>query len=130
MLLGLDGVLELEVEGRGRRIGAGDGWVVAPGDRHDFEARAGSRCLVLDTTQPLWARCAGRPPLAPQLLSLARYLALCLTQRDAAPIWRCSMARPCCWKPGAAAAPTAARARRIDWPALAAWAAGALAARR
>lgn len=42
-LLGLDGVLELEVQGHG--------CVIAPGERHDFEARSGSRCLVLDTAQ-------------------------------------------------------------------------------
>jgi quercetin dioxygenase-like cupin family protein len=53
VLVGLDGVLDLEIEGRGRRIGAGEGWVVTPGDRHDFESRAGSRCLVLNTTQNL-----------------------------------------------------------------------------
>lgn len=80
VLVGLDGVLELEVEGRGRRIGTGDGWVVQPGDAHDFESRNGSRCLVLDSTQDLWAQRAGRSPLAPQLLSLARYLAVCLSQ--------------------------------------------------
>jgi quercetin dioxygenase-like cupin family protein len=49
VLVGLEGELELEVAGRGRRIGAGDGWVVPPGERHDFEALNGSRCLVLDT---------------------------------------------------------------------------------
>ncbi|MDO8717701.1 MAG: cupin domain-containing protein, partial [Polaromonas sp.] len=49
VLLGLEGVLELEVQGRGQRFGTGQGCVIAPGVRHDFEARSGSRCLVLDT---------------------------------------------------------------------------------
>ena len=61
VLLGLDGVLELEVEGRGRRVGPGEGLLVTPGDRHDFESSDGSRCLVLDTRTDLLVavrRCA------------------------------------------------------------------------
>ncbi len=120
VLVGLDGVLELEVEGRGRRVGAGDGWVVTPGDRHDFESRSGSRCLVLDTTQDLWAQCAGRSPMAPQLLSLARYLALCVTQAapPAAALHHAPALLLEAWGP---VVPNGRR-RAIDWPALAAWA--------
>jgi AraC-like DNA-binding protein len=121
VLVGLDGVLELEVEGRGHRIGAGDGRVVAPGDRHDFEARDGSHCLVLDTTQALWAQCVERSPLAPLALSLARYLAHCLAQPSPA-----AMALhhgPAllleAWGPSS---PSNGRRRAIDWPALAVWA--------
>lgn len=86
VLVGLDGALDLEVEGRGRRIAAGDGWVIEPGDRHDFEARGGARCLVLDTREMPWARAAGRSPLTAQALSLGRYLALCLDRPEGAAV--------------------------------------------
>lgn len=120
VLVGLEGVLELEVEGRGQRIGAGEGRVVAPGDRHDFESRGGSRCLVLDTPQALWAQFAQDSAHAPQLLPLARYLAECLASPASAPLglhhapallleaWGPATARP--------------RGRGIDWAALADWA--------
>jgi quercetin dioxygenase-like cupin family protein len=62
VLLGLDGVLELEVQGRGQRIGTGQGCVIAPGERHDFESRSGSRCLVLDTSDTGWPGAALWPP--------------------------------------------------------------------
>ena len=56
VLVGLEGVLELEVQGRGQRIGLGDGCVVPPGATHGFAATAGSRCRVLDTAHTLWDR--------------------------------------------------------------------------
>ena len=121
ILVGLDGQLDLEVEGRGRRIAAGDGWVVEPGDRHDFEARDGARCLVLDTREMPWARAAGRAPLAPQALSLARYLTLCLGQADAPAL--ALQHGPAllleAWGPLPA---SASRRRPIDWAALSLWA--------
>ncbi|HEY3046159.1 MAG TPA: AraC family transcriptional regulator [Polaromonas sp.] len=83
VLLGLEGVLELEVQGRGQRIGAGDGCVIAPGERHDFEARTGSHCLVLDTADQGWARCASQPARPAQALALARYLAHAMEQPGA-----------------------------------------------
>jgi AraC-like DNA-binding protein len=82
ILLGLDGVLELEVQGHGQRIGAGQGCVIAPGERHDFEARSGSRCLVLDTAQAGWAHCPAQPAQAAQALALAHYLAQALQHPD------------------------------------------------
>ena len=64
VLIGLHGVLEIEVEGRGAGIGAGEAQVIAPGERHDFNGRKhGSLCLVLDTTQPAWARARWHEPL-------------------------------------------------------------------
>jgi AraC-like DNA-binding protein len=122
VLVGLDGVLDLEVEGRGRRIGAGDGWVVTPGDRHDFESRSGSRCLVLDTAQDLWAQCEGRAPLAPQVLSLARYLALCVAEPAAAAnaLHHAPALLLEAWGP---TVPNGRR-RAIDWRALSDWARG------
>jgi AraC-like DNA-binding protein len=120
VLVGLDGVLDLEVEGRGRRIGAGDGWVVTPGDSHDFESKSGSRCLVLDTTQDLWAQCAGRAPVAPQVLSLARYLAHCVTEPTSAAmaLHHAPALLIEAWGP---IVPNGRR-RAIDWAALSAWA--------
>ncbi len=119
VLVGLEGVLELEVAGRGRRIAAGDGWVVPPGERHDFESREGSQCLVLDTAMPAWG--LRLTPLNPthQALHLARYLAVALAggqplaQRHGAALLLE------CWAP----AYTAKRPRRaIDWPHLTRWA--------
>jgi AraC-like DNA-binding protein len=124
VLIGLDGVLEIEVEGRGAGIGAGEAQVVAPGDRHDFSARKhGSLCLVLDTTQPAWARCAERaPPDAPQLHALARYLAQCMKQPQASAL--ALQHGPAllleAWSPAPASADS--RRRRIDWTLLADWA--------
>ncbi len=36
VLFGLEGALELEIEGRGQRVGHGEGCVIEPGARHDF----------------------------------------------------------------------------------------------
>lgn len=118
VLIGLDGVLELEVAGRGRRIGAGDGCVVPPGERHDFEARQGARCLVLDSRAEAWANAGPAPGVA--TVSLARYLAEACQQA----LPRAQGLGPSLllesWQP---AAGWAARPRRpIDWSALAAWA--------
>ncbi len=121
ILIGLEGVLELEVAGRGRRIGAAQGCVVPPGERHDFESRRGARCLVLDSRAPGWAQ-VDRPPSA-ATWSLARYLA------DA-----CHQALPQAqqlgpglllesWRLTQGSARDLPRARRpIDWSALAEWA--------
>lgn len=54
VLWALDGVLELEVDGRGVALSRGAGLVLCPGERHDFESRHGSRCLVLDTHDASW----------------------------------------------------------------------------
>lgn len=117
VLVGLEGMLALEVEGRGHAIKAGDGLVVAPGERHDFEARWGSRCLVLDTDDALWN---GRlAPAGPEVGLLARYLAGALERQQPlaglhgpALLWEA-------WSHRVAAA-TRPR-RRIDWEALALW---------
>lgn len=118
ILLGLDGVLELEVNGRGQRVAAGDGVVIVPGDRHDFEAAETARCLVLDSHDARWQHARGRPKHA-ALAPLARYLAAACD--NALP--RARLLGPAllleAWAPPA----TPQRSRRaIDWPALTAWA--------
>lgn len=119
-LVGLDGVLELEVEGRGRRIGAGDAFLVPPGDRHDFESAGGSRCLVLDTRLDLWSLCAPSPARAAQIPPLASYLAQALLHNQPLAALHGPALLLEAWKqPGG---PQAHKLRRrIDWPALAAW---------
>lgn len=120
ILVGLDGVLELEIEGRGRRLGSGDGWVVAPGDSHDFESKGGSQCLVLDSTHELWTQCAERAPVTAQLMPLARYLAQCLVQ-PSPPRIALHHAPALLLEAWGPALPSDRR-RAIDWLALAHWA--------
>lgn len=120
ILIGLQGVLELEVAGHGRRIAEGDGCVVAPGERHDFESRQGSHCLVLDSHLPAWGERADAAASRPGTLSLARYLAQALgtdqpMARQLGPTLLLES-----WGP-ALREPTAGRS--IDWRALGAWAA-------
>lgn len=119
ILIGLHGTLELEVNGRGRRIAAGDGCVVPPGERHDFEARSGARCLVLDSHTTAWARAASAPQPAAQ--ALAQYLA----QACADQLPRAQQLGPTllleAWAPKGLLVPLRAR-RTIDWEGLAHWA--------
>jgi AraC-like DNA-binding protein len=117
-LVGLDGVLDLEVEGRGRRIGPGDAFLVAPGDRHDFGSAAGSQCLVLDTRVDLWSLCGPAPGRTAQVGSLARYLADALLQGLPLATLHGPGLLLEAWSPRQA--PQRPR-RRIDWPALQAW---------
>lgn len=118
VLVGLDGVLDLEVEGRGRRVAPGDALLVLPGERHDFESAGGSRCLVLDSAEPLWAQCGALPHRPQQVRALARYLSQALAdgQRLAALHGPTLLLEA--WRPPV----THARPRRrVDWEALAAW---------
>jgi AraC-like DNA-binding protein len=117
-LVGLEGVLDLEVEGRGRRIGPGDACLVAPGDRHDFGSAAGSHCLVLDTSVDLWSLCGAVPSGRAQVGSLARYLAGALPQQLPLATLHGPGLLLEAWAPRAAASRPR---RRIDWPALQAW---------
>ena len=119
VLVGLDGVLELEVEGRGRRVGPGEGFLVTPGDRHDFESLAGSQCLVLDTRTDLWSLCDHAPRQAAQVGSLARYLAQALLRHQPLAALHGPGLLLEAWGP---ASSHDRPRRRIDWPALQAWA--------
>lgn len=119
ILIGLSGVLEIEVAGRGQRIAAGNGCVVPPGERHDFEARAGARCLVLDSHAGGWVRAAPVPPPCTQ--ALAHYLAQACTEQ----LPRAQQLGPAllleAWLPPTPVPPNRLR-RAIDWDALAHWA--------
>lgn len=119
VLVGLEGKLQLEVEGRGRLIGPGDAYAVAPGERHDFEAAGRSRCLVLDSGNALWRHGAPQPARPQQVGALAAYLAGALAQQQ--PLAR--LHGPAllleAWAPPPAR-PSRPR-RRIDWQALAVW---------
>lgn len=123
VLVALQGVLALEVEGRGRRLAAGQGFVVAPGDRHDFEAEAGaSRCLVLDTRDAAWTPHAGRAAEGPRAAALAHYLGLCLAQPQPAALALAQAPWLLC-EAWTAPPSRRLRGRPIDWAALSAWAA-------
>jgi len=124
ILLGLAGVLDLEVEGRGLRVASGGGCVIEPGARHDFESAHGSLCLVLDSAHPGWARMAHPAPAA-HTLPLARYLASALQQGQPLALQHGPALLREAWLPlGPSASPGSPRRRAIDWPALRLWAAG------
>jgi AraC-like DNA-binding protein/mannose-6-phosphate isomerase-like protein (cupin superfamily) len=116
----LDGRLELEVEGRGAALDAGQGHVLHPGERHDFESRAGSRCLVFDTADPRWAALPRAPRHAHAVNHLAAYLGAALD--DGLPL--ASTLGPAllaqAWG-GLPAAPLTRVRRGVDWAALGLW---------
>lgn len=119
VLVGLEGVLDLEIDGHGRRVGPGDGAVVAPGQRHDFEAGNGSHCLVLDSHHPLWERCAGAPQRPQQVQALAGYLAQALLHDQPLAALHGPALLLEAWTPPAMRHQRPRRA--IDWQSLAAW---------
>jgi AraC-like DNA-binding protein len=121
ILLGLEGALELEIEGQGLRLGVGDGVVIAPDDRHDFEARDGARCLVLDSGDGAWRAVAGRKSSIGDALPLAQYLAKAseLNRRHALRFGPALLLEA--WLPARDTQNPRPR-RAIDWQALSAWA--------
>lgn len=122
VLLGLDGALELEVEGRGQRIGTGHGCVIVPGDRHDFEAKRNARCLVLDTTAPEWALASGSPAHPDTAMALGQYLHAALGAGDNLAKHYGPLLLLNCWLPPTSRAGRQYRSRReIDWQALTTW---------
>jgi AraC-like DNA-binding protein len=119
VLLGLEGTLELEVGGRCHRIAAGSGCVIAPGERHDFEAASNAHCLVLDTAEAQWADAMVAPVQPATALALARYLQLALARQDSLAQHYGPLLLLDCWR--APTAPPARSQRRIDWNGLTAW---------
>lgn len=120
LLWTLDGALELELDGSARRLAAGQGLLIPPGARHDFEAPQGSRCLVLDSADPAWRGCAAQPQHAQPVDHLARFLAAALEQ--GLPVSQALGAQLLAqaWGPGEAR--TMLRSgRAIDWAGLQRW---------
>ncbi|MED5620322.1 AraC family transcriptional regulator [Ideonella sp. BN130291] len=125
VLWGWQGVLELDIEGRGARMTAGRVAVIPPGARHDFWAGRRPRgphaqCFVLDSSDPRLERLAGRvldtPAGLPGLLGFLQALQADDAWLQAAtPLLLQSL-----WAGGSAPA-GAARGRRIDWPQLQHW---------
>ena len=74
ILWGLNGNLELEIDGKGTKLTAGGGIVIAPNERHDFESHSGSRCLVLDTPDTGWSARERVPQFAKATDHLARFI--------------------------------------------------------
>jgi AraC-like DNA-binding protein len=121
ILVGLSGFLELEVEGFGQRIGAGQGCVIGPGSRHDFEARRGSHCLVLDSGSNGWERLEGTAPAARHMPVLIGYLAEALQAGDPVAAAHGPSLLLQTWG-GTSPRMGPTRGRRVDWAALASWA--------
>lgn len=131
ILLGLAGTLDLEVGGRGLRLGSGQGCVIVPGERHDFESVRGSLCLVLDSDHAGWEPCARQPLPPAHALPLAQYLAaaLCqglpLAQQHGPALLRetWGAAMPLAASASVPVAHLQPAGRPIDWAALQRWAA-------
>jgi AraC-like DNA-binding protein len=121
LLWPLQGCLELEVEGRGIALQVGDALLVRPGDRHDFESRHGSRCLVLDTSDPVWLHRTERPAYAASASRMAAFLAVALEEQ--LPLARESGALLLAQSWGDDSATAGTLRRAIDWTKLTAWAA-------
>ncbi|MGL5463107.1 MAG: AraC family ligand binding domain-containing protein, partial [Aeromonas veronii] len=49
LVIPLDGPLEIEVQGRGRRLAPGSACVIAPGERHDYAADPALSFLVQES---------------------------------------------------------------------------------
>ena len=114
----LQGCLELEIEGKGLALQVGDGLLVRPGDRHDFESRDGSRCLVFDSSLPVWQHRSIRPAFAKSASQMAVFLAVALEEKLPLAIESGEQLLAQSWGP----ADTTGKARRIvDWKKLSAW---------
>lgn len=114
----LDGVLDLEVDGLGLALPAGQGLVLRPGERHDFESRHGSRCLVLDTAEPGWLHRPVRTPHVQATHHLAHYLAAALAAQlpVATELGACLLAQT--W---GTRYPAQRPQREVNWAALTQW---------
>jgi AraC-like DNA-binding protein len=114
----LQGCLELEIEGKGLALQVGDGLIVRPGDRHDFESRNGSRCLVLDSSQLVWQHRAARPAFAKSASQMAAFLAVALEERLPLALESGEQLLAQSW----GASHTVGKVRRtVDWKNLTAW---------
>ncbi|MBT0571502.1 helix-turn-helix domain-containing protein [Curvibacter sp. CHRR-16] len=132
ILWALDGVLELEVEGRGLCLSAGAGYVIHPGERHDFESRRGSRCWVLDTHEAHWAACLRSPTVRQPAYQLVKALVGAMEAGLPVSTTHGAYLLSQLWMPSSRGAggagarlgqpePVSRQARSIDWVALQAW---------
>lgn len=118
VLWGLEGRLELEVEGKGTRVGAGQGLVITPGDKHDFESLHGSRCLILDSPDLGWSSRDCLPRFAKASNLLAQYIAEAIEQNIPFDAWQAAFLLAQSWGPMS----QMTRARRdVDWQRLSLW---------
>lgn len=116
----LQGCLELEVEGKGVALQVGEALLVRPGDHHDFESRKGSRCLVLDTSEPVWQYRAERPPFSRSTSKMAAFLAVALEEKLPLALESGEQLLAQSW----GAAPSGSGTRRlVNWNQLGNWAA-------
>ena len=114
----LNGCLELEIEGKGVALQVGDGLIVRPGDRHDFESRDGSRCLVLDSSQAVWQYRTARPTFAKSASQMAAFLAVALEEKLPLAIESGEHLLAQSW----GLCPAAGKVRRtVDWKTLTDW---------
>ena len=123
VLWGWQGVLDLEIEGRGHRVGPGRIAVIAPGDRHDFRALRGAgreaQCFVLDAVDDRLDPLAGRVvSAAPSLPSLLQFLS---EQSTGSPTWQLAMPLLLESLPRSPVQAMSRRSRPIDWAQLQAW---------
>lgn len=123
LLWGWQGVLELDIEGRGSRMTAGRLAVIGPGERHDFWSTAGSRCFVIDCGDalPQLDRLANRVlDTAPATQDLLAFLA---AHGDSEAARQAGAALLLATLPAGSRHDQrpATPGRRIDWPALDRW---------
>lgn len=118
VLWGLEGSLELEVEGVGARVGAGQGLVITPGDKHDFESLHGSRCLILDAPDLGWSSRESLPQFAKASNLLAQYIAEAIEQKIPFDAGQAAFLLAQSWGP---TSPMTRVRRDINWQVLSLW---------
>lgn len=114
----LHGCLDLEVEGKGIALQVGDGLILRPGDRHDFESRDGSRCLVLDSSQAVWNHRTVRPSFAKSASQMAAFLAVALDEKLPLAIESGEQLLAQSW---GTASPAGKVRRTVDWKSMTSW---------
>lgn len=118
ILWGLNGNLELEIDGKGTQLSTGGGMVIVPNERHDFESRGGSRCLVLDTPDTGWSVRERIPQFAKATDLLARFIAEAIDGQLPIDQHYGALLLAQSW----GALPVVQRVRReIDWASLTQW---------
>lgn len=118
VLWGLEGSLELEVEGKGAIVNAGHGLVIAPSDKHEFESLRGSRCLILDSPDLGWSSRECLPQFAKASNLLAQYIAEAIEQKIPFDAGQAAFLLAQSWGPTT----QITRARRdVEWQGLSLW---------